>query len=326
MDREERLSTRSARKRRKRRKKRGFLPFVVGLLLLIILGTGIYVYSVYRNLQETAQDLHSSRPAEQIAKRSESVEVTQKHQPFSVLLLGIDTGEFDRGDEGGRSDVMIVATINKQNKRVTFTSIPRDTRTEIVGYGIEDKINHAYAFGGVAMSVNSVQNLLDIPIDYTVTIDMGGFEKIIDAVGGITVTPFSTFNQEGYQFYEGQPVHMDGVTALQYSRFRFDDDGDYGRQERQRQIITALIKSLASPDTLFSYGNILDSLQGVITTDMTFNEITSVVQNYHQAAQNIETLQLSGSGTTIDGVYYDIPDPSSLREVSNRIKSELEIN
>lgn len=326
MNNEEQLSTRSARKRRKRRQKRGCLPFVLGFLLLFAIGVIVYGYSVYRNVQQTAQELHSSRPADQISKRSESVQVKDKNEPFSVLLLGIDTGEFDRGDLGGRSDVMIVATVNKQNRRVTFTSIPRDTRTEIVGYGTEDKINHAYAFGGVAMSVNSVQNLLDIPIDYTVTIDMGGFEKIIDAVGGITVTPFSTFNQEGYQFNEGQPIHMDGVTALQYSRFRFDNDGDYGRQQRQRQIITALIKSLASPETLFTYGNILNSLEGVVTTDMTFEEMSAVIQNYHQAAQNIETLQLSGSGTTIDGIYYDVPDPDSLAEISNKIKSELELN
>lgn len=321
MAKEERVMSRVARRRRR---KRGCLPIFAGLIFILLVGGGIYAFNVYQSIRRTVQEIHTERPAEQIVKRQEQVEV-KKNEPFSILILGIDTGEYGR-DEQGRSDVMLVATVNKQNERVTLTSIPRDTRTEIVGYGMADKINHAYAFGGVAMSVNTVQDLLDIPIDYTVTIDMGGFEKLIDAVGGIYITPFSSFEQEGYHFVEGQSTYMDGATALQYSRFRFDDDGDYGRQERHRQVLTAMIKSMTNPSVLVRYDSILRSLEDVITTDLTFDDMSAIVNDYRGAAKNVETYQLSGTGDTIDGVYYDIPDSSSIKEISTRIKKELNLN
>ncbi|MDO4432170.1 MAG: LCP family protein [Aerococcaceae bacterium] len=316
---------RSRQNIRRRRKRSGCLPIILISLFVLLLGGTFYVWRAYSSIRDSLDSVYSEKPAEQQMKREQQVQIVDgKKQPFSVLLLGIDTGEYGR-EGGGRSDVMLVATVNADTKRVTITSIPRDTRTEIVGYGMEDKINHAYAFGGSAMSVNSVQNLLDIPIDYTFTIDMGGFEKVIDAVGGVYITPSSTFNIDGYQFYEGQTMHMDGFTALQYVRFRSDGEGDYGRQKRQRELITAIVKAMVDAETLVSYDAILESLEGVVTMDMTFDEISSVIRNYSSAANNIENYQLSGTGTTIDGVYYDIPDAASIEEISTRIKKELEL-
>src|SRR5690606_15649276 len=115
-------------------------------------------------------------------KRPAELELT-KRDPFSVLMLGVD----ERAGDKGRSDTMIVITVNSEKNSMEMLSIPRDTRLEIVGKGIDDKINHAYAFGGVEMAMNTVEKFLDIPIDYYIKVNMEGFKDIVDTVGGVSV-------------------------------------------------------------------------------------------------------------------------------------------
>ena len=326
MDRREQTRSSRHRRRKPRRKRKfGCFGFIVVLLLIAIGVAGFYAWNVYRNVEQTTAVLYTEKPEGQVLVREESIDIQQEEKPFSVLLLGIDTGDMGRVDQG-RSDVMMVATVNPNTNRTTITSIPRDSLTDIVGYGTQDKINHAYAFGGVAMSANTVQNLLEIPIDFTVSVNMQGFEDIVDAVGGITITPTDTFSQDGYQFYEGQSTFMDGTMALAYSRNRYDTGGDYGRQARQRQLIDGILHSALNVSTLWNYNEILASLQGNVQTDITFDDMLTIFNNYRGAIDTIEIYQFSGSGSMIDGVYYEILDPSSLAEVIDQLQYELELN
>lgn len=324
------MRTRSSRNRRrkprrKQKRRMGCFGFIVILLLAAIAVAGFFAYNVYRNVEVTTEVLYTERPEEQVAVREEAIDIKKEAQPFSVLLLGIDTGDMGRVD-AGRSDVMMIVTVNPTTNRTTITSIPRDTLTTISGYGTEDKINHAYAFGGVAMSVNTVQDLLDVPVDFTVSVNMQGFADIVDAVGGITIEPTDTFSQDGYQFYEGQSTYMDGTMALAYSRNRYDTGGDYGRQARQRQLIDGILHGALDVSTLWNYNEILASLQGNVQTDVTFDDMFTMFNGYRSAINSIENFQLSGNGSMIDGVYYEILEPSSLQEVSQKLKNELEIN
>lgn len=323
--REQSRSSRHRRRKPRRKRKFGCFGFIVVLLLIAIGVAGFYAWNVYRNVEQTTAVLYTEKPEGQVLVREESIDIQQEEKPFSVLLLGIDTGDMGRVDQG-RSDVMMVATVNPNTNRTTITSIPRDSLTDIVGYGTQDKINHAYAFGGVAMSANTVQNLLEIPIDFTVSVNMQGFEDIVDAVGGITITPTDTFSQDGYQFYEGQSTFMDGTMALAYSRNRYDTGGDYGRQARQRQLIDGILHSALNVSTLWNYNEILASLQGNVQTDITFDDMLTIFNNYRGAIDTIENYQLSGSGSMIDGVYYEILDSSSLAEVIDQLQYELELN
>lgn len=323
--REQSRSSRHRRRKPRRKRKFGCFGFIVVLLLIAIGVAGFYAWNIYRNVEQTTAVLYTEKPEGQVLVREESIDIQQEEKPFSVLLLGIDTGDMGRVDQG-RSDVMMVATVNPNTNRTTITSIPRDSLTDIVGYGTQDKINHAYAFGGVAMSANTVQNLLEIPIDFTVSVNMQGFEDIVDAVGGITITPTDTFSQDGYQFYEGQSTFMDGTMALAYSRNRYDTGGDYGRQARQRQLIDGILHSALNVSTLWNYNEILASLQGNVQTDITFDDMLTIFNNYRGAIDTIENYQLSGSGSMIDGVYYEILDPSSLAEVIEQLQYELELN
>ncbi|MEH7480695.1 LCP family protein, partial [Neobacillus drentensis] len=200
--------------RSQKKKKRTWLKVTGIILLLLIVGGGVYAYNVYNSLKGAVETMNEPLEQKQSDKRVEPVAVKDK-DPFSVLMLGVD----ERAGDRGRSDTMIVLTVNPNTNSVKMLSIPRDTRTEIVGKGTVDKINHAYAFGGVQMSVNTVENFLNFPIDYYMKVNMEGFRDIVNAVGGITVQNDLDFSYSGYHFAKGQ-ISLNGDQALAFSRMR----------------------------------------------------------------------------------------------------------
>ena len=210
---EEKLVNR--KKQRKNAKKRKILVTVmIALLSILIVGAVV----VWGRISKAENAIHQE--VETVNLRDKEIE---DDGSFSVLLLGIDNGAYGREGEVGRSDSMLLVTVNPKQKKTTMISIPRDTYTEIIGYGTFDKINHAYAFGKEQFSINSVQNLFNIPIDYYVTVDMHGLMGLVDAVDGIDITPALTFTYEGESFTEGVTRHVDGEAALRYARMRYDD-------------------------------------------------------------------------------------------------------
>lgn len=316
---------RSERKRQQKKdKKKRRVGRIVGIVLLLIAAVlGFFVWRVYDDITSTTDSMYTEVEKDDV--REEPITVDSGDDPFSVLLMGIDTGAEGRV-ERGRSDTMMVMTVNPNTNQTVIASIPRDTYTKIIGRGTMDKINHAYAFGQETMAINTVQNLLDIPIDYYVSVDMQGLTDLIDALGGIQVTPPLTFSQDGYTFTEGVPVNLDGEAALAYSRMRKQDpEGDYGRQARQRQIIEASMKKVASFSSIMNYSGVLSSMESNVSTNLAFDDMVDVFQHYRGAASNVEQIQLEGSGTMIDGIYYDIISDEELSRVTGVLKDNLEI-
>ncbi|KHF29296.1 Transcriptional regulator LytR [Anoxybacillus sp. BCO1] len=166
---------RSERKRKKR-------AWLIGAIIVFLALIGTYVFSVYYKLQQTMNEMNEPIERERSDKRPDALSFTEK-QPISILLIGVDERKNDRG----RADSLIVITVNPKKQSMEMLSIPRDTRTMIVGKGKEDKINHSYAFGGVEMTLATVEQFLDIPIDYYIKVNMESFKDIVDAVGGVTV-------------------------------------------------------------------------------------------------------------------------------------------
>ncbi|WP_124728324.1 LCP family protein [Staphylospora marina] len=304
----------------KQKKKRKWLKILMTVLVLLVGAGGAYAWYVYDSVKQTANNMYSPIDREKSELREKGVDINQR-QPFSVLLMGVDKREGDRG----RSDSLMVMSVNPAKGSILMFSIPRDTRTEIVGRGTQDKINHAYAFGGVEMSIRTVEKFLNAPIDYYVQVDMEGFMKMVDAVGGVTVDSPFAFTYEGVSFPKG-PVHLDGYRALKYTRMRYDDPrGDFGRQERQRQVLREVMKKAASPAIVTNMGDILASLQGSIRTNMTFDEMTAVATDYRGAAGNMETVSIKGKGTKIGGVYYYIVDQQERDRISSLLKQHLQL-
>lgn len=301
------------------KKKRRWLKVIGIFLLVILIGTGCFAYSVFHNVTKSIDDMHTPMQRES-TKRTENINLT-KTNPFSVLVLGVDERENDRG----RSDTMIVLTVNNTKQSIKMVSIPRDSYTEMIGRNTMDKINHAYAFGGITMAMDTVENFLDIPIDYYVKVNMKGFQDIVDALGGVTVENELDFTYGGEHFEKGT-LTLTGEEALKYSRMRYEDpNGDFGRQNRQRQIIQAIIEKGVSLSSLVKYNRILDALSNNIQTNLTFDELNDIQKNYRKATKTFDQITIEGSDKKIDGIYYYIVPKEGKTRLQNNLKEHLEL-
>ncbi|ABO68605.1 Membrane-bound protein [Geobacillus thermodenitrificans NG80-2] len=306
--------------RAKRRKKRKWLRWVGIIVALLIIGSGVFAYSVYHNLKQTANEMHE-KVNWKSEKRQEEVSFERK-TPISILLMGVD----ERKGDKGRADTLIVLTVNPNKQSIEMVSVPRDTRTEIIGKGMQDKINHSYAFGGVEMTMATVEHFLDIPIDYYIKVNMESFRDIVDAVGGVTVNNPFAFTYEGTHFPKGE-ITLNGEEALKYSRMRYDDPrGDFGRQDRQKQIIQAIIEKGASFSSLTNYSDVLAAIGKNIKTNLTFEDMKEIQANYKDARKQIKQLHITGQGTKINGIYYLLVPDSERTAISNELKEHLELS
>ena len=296
---------------------------ILGVIVVLLLVVGGYLGKVYFDVKKTADGVYeeSTRIKSQLREKPVSV---KQGEAMSILLLGIDTGEFDRTEQG-RSDSMMIATVNPDKKQTTIISIPRDTYTEIVGLGTLDKLNHAYAFGGPEMSMDSIEKLLGVPIDHYVSVNMHGLKEMVDAVGKIQLENNIEFTQDGYEFHQG-PLQLDGDAALAYIRMRYDDpNGDYGRQERQRKVVMAIIKKAMSPSIIANYGTILNTLEDHVKTDIPWSQMTAMQSKYWDAFSHIENDQLQGVGAMREGVSYQDISPEELARVQALLKEQLDL-
>ncbi|UTR16178.1 LCP family protein [Salipaludibacillus sp. LMS25] len=296
------------------------IMIVLGSLFLVsILAIGGYGFYLYKSVQTTVNSsMHTELNREKPDLREFVVDMDAR-EPVSFLLLGVDAEE----STSGRTDTMMVVTVNPDDESMRMVSIPRDTRMDIPGLGKQDKVNHAYAFGGPDMAIAAVENYLDIPIDYFLTVNMDGFQEMVDAVGGVTVQNELVFSQNGHEFNEGQ-LFLDGDQALAYARMRKEDPrGDLGRNERQRQIVNGMIKEGAQLSSITRTQSILDALGNNIMTNLTFDNMVSLQQNYIRATHNQETLELTGTGDMIDGVWYLIVPEEERLQLSGELRTHL---
>lgn len=249
-------------------------------------------------------------------------------RPFAVLLLGTDTGALDRTDKLGNTDTMILAIVNPKRKRYSLVSIPRDTMVKIYGSKNHNqpvaKINAAYSLGGAQSSLKAVSRLLNVPLKYYVLVNMGGIMKMIRYVGGLEIRPTLSFSYGGYRFKKGKLTRMGGAGALAYSRMRYTDPlGDYGRQERQRQVITTLIEKTISLNSLTNLDKILTSVSGNVKTNIPFTALQKIAINYRSAATTSHSDYLHGYSCEIDGSSYQVQPTAELQRITNYVRSEL---
>ncbi|WP_235808305.1 LCP family glycopolymer transferase [Levilactobacillus senmaizukei] len=281
-----------------------------------LLGLGLYGW-------HTAQQRFSAT-YKAVGRPSDTALTSGK--PFAILLLGTDTGALGR-HAVGRTDTMIVATINPQKQTAKLTSIPRDTLVSIWGSQQDaEKINAAYPLYGAKATIKTVEHLLNIPINYYVLLNMGGLEKMIDAVNGVTVTPPLTFHYQQANVIKGVKVHLNGASALAYSRMRDQDPlGDYGRQARQRQIIKALVLKEASIASLARYQTVLGSLDHNLETNLTFDDLMWIRAKAGHASRHIESQTLQGEPATINGIDYQIAPTATINHVSQNLRRSLDL-
>lgn len=288
-------------RRRKRSKKIWLIPLVI--VIVLFLGGGAYAFSIYNNAKQTVNNkMHEPVDSIDFDQSKKKVKATK---PLHILLMGTDEREGDKG----RSDALMVLSLNPENDKMQLVSIPRDTRTEIVGKGTEDKINHAYAFGGSDMEVATVENFLDMDMDYYVRMNMEGLEELVDELGTITVDNEVAWEDDKYDFPEGS-VEMDGDKTLSFVRMRKDDpEGDAGRTKRQRQVMEAIVDKGASIGSVSKINSLIDVFGNNMSTNLDFANMKKLWNGYRDTRKDIESYAIEGEDTRIDGIYYlMVPD------------------
>ncbi|KAF0373677.1 LCP family protein [Pediococcus acidilactici] len=248
-----------------------------------------------------------------------------QQKPFSVLLLGVDTGSDGRIDRG-LSDSMMVATLNPRTKQTLLYSVPRDSLAEIkTNHAKKDvqKINAAYEIGKAPVAKKTVSAFLGMPLDYSVTIDMGALKELVDFVGGVTVKTDIVVSFDGQTIPKGTH-HLNGEKALAYTRMRYQDPrGDYGRQLRQQEVLMQIVHKLQSPQYMFRIPTLMNKLGSHISTDLTTQQIEKLISHYHQCTKHVVTKQLVGREAWINGSSYQVIDTASLQSASDQLRKNL---
>ncbi|WP_180548933.1 LCP family protein [Staphylococcus haemolyticus] len=298
------------------------------ILLVLIVAAAIFVFTKLHSLNNSINE-SLDRDHSQLRQKA-----AKEGDPMTVVLYGIDDdAERQQENLGQRSDSIVLMSINPEDKKTVMVSVPRDTRAKIVGHGTTEKINHAYAYGGPKMAVNSLEKLMDVSVDHYISIDMDGVKTVVDELGGVTITSNGSFitkdSTNTYQFTKGEQYKMDGKKALAYMRSRKEDGagGDEGRQLRQQQVITAVAREAFSVNSVTKLNGIFKAAQDNLKTDLSFVQLNRFKSDYDKAQDNVKRLTINGQNALgDDNLYYFYPDKNSLKEVNEKLKENLNLN
>lgn len=305
----------------------------IGLVFSIILLGSLTTYGVYlikkaesaaENAYETAGDRKKSE------LRDKKVEPLTDN--VSILFIGVDDSEKREqdGTDTSLSDALVFATLNNTEHSIKMVSIPRDTYTYIPAAGYPDKINHAYGYNGPLSSIESVEQLLEVPVDYYVKVDFDAFIDVVDAVGGIDVeVPYDLEEQDendqkgAIKLKQGLQ-QLDGREALALARTRHYDN-DIERGQRQQVILEAILDEVLTASSFMRYGEVIDAVGNNMKTDMTLDEMQAFFEYAKDGMPSIENLTLAGYDDISTKVYYWKLDEEALLQTQLLLQNHLEL-
>ncbi|MDN4492184.1 LCP family protein [Ureibacillus aquaedulcis] len=316
----------------KKPKKKFSLVLKILLLLSASLLLCVTTYGIYltKKAENAADKSYEEVDREMSDKREAKVEPLQDN--VSILFVGVDDSEErGQGSDHSRSDALVLATLNNKAKTVKLVSIPRDSYVYIPYIDGEDKITHAHAFGGTLASIETVEELFDIPVDYYVRMNFNAFIDVVDALGGIEVDvniPYAFYeldeNDNKSIYLEPGLQQLNGSEALSLARTR-KHDSDIMRGQRQQDIIKAIAQKASSVTSISKYDDILEAIGDNMKTDMTFDEMKSFFSYFTEGIPQIDALTLNGYDDTSTGTYYYQLDEESLEETQHILQSHLEL-
>lgn len=292
--------------------------WILGVILVVILGAvgGVYFYGNYlfNKLEKVEIDKDNIGITEEVEEKlsqySDSI--------INIALFGVDAVD----GEAGRSDSIMIATIDTVHKKLKLTSIMRDSYVAIDGHG-NDKLNHAYAFGGPQLAIKTLNENFDLNIEDFAAVNFETLPKIIDKLGGIELD----IDEEELEYVNGYIAHLNningtsepaiestgvqhvsGTQALAYCRIRYTSGGDYKRTERHREVLTEIFKKIETMPVT-SYPSLLLDILPMVNTSLTYNEILDLgteVLKLGDSSMELERFPLDEycEGKMIDGIYY----------------------
>ena len=275
------------------------IGIIIGVFLISIGGVYIYGRHIYNKVEKVEVDKEEVGITE---------EVEEKLSPYSDSIINIALFGVDSADATtGRSDSIIIATIDTTHKKLKLTSIMRDSYVNISGIG-NDKINHAYAFGGAQLAIKTLNENFHLNIEDFVAVNFDSLPKIIDMIGGVTVditneevSHISGINSAG-------TYNLTGAQALAYSRIRYATGGDYVRTERQRTILTKMFEKILNINAA-QYSTLISQMLPMVQTSLDYSKILELgteVLKMGVTTLEQERFPLDGycQGEMINGVYY----------------------
>lgn len=291
---EEAASLEKPRDRKRRLLAKGLYMLLIVVCVVVFSWTGYAAAYVYPLLWG---DL--SGEADKAASEGLS-DAEMLHGQLTIVLLGTDKR---KSETMGRSDTLMVAFIDVDTKRVRLLSIPRDSYVEIPDHG-KTKINHAYAYGGVDLTLATLEHNFGITTDYYAQIDFKGFREVINAIGGVTIdVPKKMYLAKESIDLEPGLQTLDGKKALQFVRYR-DEEGDLGRVRRQQQFMTALKDQVMSVGTMLSIPDICTAIMDNVVTNMSGNTLLKLAMSLGSDL-TLETYQPEGDDMYgPDGISY----------------------
>ncbi|NLL59151.1 MAG: LCP family protein [Firmicutes bacterium] len=253
-------------------------------------------------------------------------ETEEESDPFpeimNVLIVGLDTR-----DTAARADTIMLLSLSQKSGEINIISIPRDMRVQIPGYGM-DKINHSYAYGGLPLTRQTVEDFLDIRIDHYIITDFEGFINIVDILGGIELDVEKKMRYYGIDVtIELDPglQPMDGEKALQYVRFRSDEEGDFGRVRRQQIFLKTLLREVIAFKNILKFPQILPEIAQNIKTDMELSQALKLANRLKNVEiEEINTFTLPGRAGDIEGISYVLPEEQEIRQIVDRYLKGME--
>lgn len=318
---------------RKRLRDRWLLLTLIGFVVVALVAAGGIVAWYTKAVVDGLNSMERNPtlmpdPDDRAAPQPDPVPTAEgrSHAPLNMVLIGSDERS---PDEDGRSDVLMVMHLPGDREGVYLISLPRDYWVDIPGHGTA-KINAAHAWGGTALTVETVEQLLNVPVEHTATIDFEGFVRVIDAIGGVTVHNRHASGSDGYTFPEG-PVDLTGDSALVFVRERKNlPGGDLDRAERQRDVIRAIIDKLTSRGVLTNPGTFRDAITSLapnftVDSGLDNDRIVDIGRSMRiGGGEDVHSLQapVAGHGTSSDGQAYLQVDEAKLAELAKALRND----
>ncbi|MGH3088073.1 MAG: LCP family protein [Rubrobacteraceae bacterium] len=248
-----------------------------------------------------------ARPAELTgAVVSESTGATENaaaDEPINVLLLGIDKRSGDGAEEGVRSDAVLIARVEPESGETRLLSMPRDLYLEVEPGGM-DRVNAAYALGGVEQARSAVERYTGVGIDHYVVMNFEGFEDAVDALGGVRVNLEEGQYPENWSNVEPGEQRLNGRRALIYARYRDSANGDLDRIEHQQQILAEVRGEFLKAGTITKLPELLGAVEGNVASDLgPWEAVTlarALADSQRGSSSGIESFTLKGEGTYLD--------------------------
>ncbi|PKL71862.1 MAG: hypothetical protein CVV29_08400 [Methanobacteriales archaeon HGW-Methanobacteriales-2] len=246
-----------------------------------------------------------------------SPKTNSSSERINILFLGADART---PQTQGYTDSINILSIDKKTKEVSLLSIPRDTRVEIAGKGV-DKINSAYAYGDINTTKETVENFLKVRIDYYILVDFNDFKEMVDTLGGITMNVEPHISKARPELHGKTGVSkLTGEEALIYVRFRQDSESEGGRMRRHREAIKAIIDGALNPSNILQAPAVLNQLRENVKTDIPPLE-TTVIETLITGfdIENARIGVVTGEYTHINGINYMIPDMDKTEKTVNEL-------